>query len=99
MKSGLYDLRKGHKNRIFILVDNSLLPALPGVVSRLLKSKIRIRFLCPFLRSNKPDFISKHLYQLGLMQLLIISYNTFEETKYVLYDNLVNTITHVQLSI
>ena len=62
MKSGLYGLRIGHKNRISILLFYSLLPALSGDGSGLLKSKIKIRFLCPFLRPNKPDFISKHLY-------------------------------------
>ena len=63
MKFGLYGFRKGHKSRIFILLFSSLLPALPGVGSRLLKSKIKIRFSCPFLRPYKPDFIFQHLYQ------------------------------------
>ena len=39
------------------------MPALPGVDSRLLKSKIKIRFLWPFLRPYKPDFISQHHYK------------------------------------
>ena len=68
MKSGLYGLRKGHKNRIFILLFNSLLPTLGNAGSRLLKSRIKIRFLCPFLRPYKPDFISQHLYLVNKIQ-------------------------------
>ena len=63
MKSGLYGLRKGHINRIFILLFNSLLPTTGYAGGRLLKSKIEIRFLGPFLRPYKLDFKSKHLYQ------------------------------------
>ena len=73
MRSDLYGIRKGHKNRTFIQLVNSLLQALPGVGSRLLKSKIKIRFLCPLLGPYKPDFISKHLYQNVCDLVIIIS--------------------------
>ena len=61
MKSGLYGLRKGHKNRNFILLFNSLLPTTGNASIRLLKSRTKIRFLCLFLRPYKPNFISKNL--------------------------------------
>ena len=71
MRSGFYGPRKGHKNRIFILLFNSLLPTPGNACSRLLTSWIKVRFLCPFLIPYKSDLISKHPY---LLHFLLIEF-------------------------
>ena len=58
MKSGLYGLWVVPKNRIIFLLNNSLLPLLPGV--RLLLSK-KFDFLGLPTRPYRPDFILEHL--------------------------------------
>ena len=57
MKSGLYGLRKGHKN---FALQKSAAETPGNAGSRLLKSKIKIEFLCSFLRPYKPDFIQRY---------------------------------------
>ena len=65
MKSGLYGLWVVPKNRIIFLLNNSLLPLLPGV--RLLLSK-KFDFLGLPTRPYRPDFILEHLYQLMVIE-------------------------------
>ena len=73
MMSGLCGLRVVPKNRIIFLLNNSLLPLLPGV--RLLLSK-KFDFLGLPTRPYRPDFILEHLYQLSNT----LSHVCFEKT-------------------
>ena len=60
--SDIYGLRVVPKNIINFLLNNSLLPLLPGV--RLLLSKRIIRFLGTTLEASlySPDFISENIH-------------------------------------
>ena len=98
MNPRLYGLRKGHENRIFILLFNSLQPTRGNADSRLLKSRIKIgeyRDLCSknrtgiYLHSvfNTYDYVFLCLYNQS---------RRFENSKMVNWVNLVQKLTKVQ---
>ena len=60
INNSIYGLWVVPKNRIIFLLNNSLLPLLPGV--RQLLSK-KFDFLGLPTRSYRPDFILEHLYK------------------------------------